>query len=448
MAKAISLTRHLGGRIAALLLSALLLMWVALANGYPLLFSDSGTYLRIGTELYFPNDRPVTYGLMLLPFVRVGGVWLAVAAQCLAAAWLIGRLLTVVGIRGAWMLPAVVAMLCAGTSLPWFTGQLMPDVLTGLGGLIVLLIVCGWDGLARWERVALPLALAGCVAAHLSHLPIFAATAVAAGLPRWRRPVGAGAALVAVMFGLLVVCSFNLVGAGRFVPSLQSDAFLLAKLLDQRMAQAPLAEACAQGELPRLCSARKRFDRQDDPMPGQSWLWALDTPRVALAAADEQALAAEEKALVGRTLSARSGEIIPMAIASTARQLVTARTGDGIQYWGPEMQVQQQVAALGDSAAFAASRQQNGRLGGMGRGLHLPVALLSALLVLVLAWAAWRRRDPFAGGLILGTIVLVVANAAVCGILSGVFDRYQSRIIWVLPLIAMVLLVRQRRAAD
>jgi hypothetical protein len=29
-------------------------------------------------------------------------------------------------------------------------------------------------------------------------------------------------------------------------------------------------------------------------------------------------------------------------------------------------------------------------------------------------------------------------NAAVCGVLSGVFDRYQARVVWLVPLLALV----------
>jgi hypothetical protein len=39
----------------------------------------------------------------------------------------------------------------------------------------------------------------------------------------------------------------------------------------------------------------------------------------------------------------------------------------------------------------------------------------------------------------------VVANAAVTGILSTPHDRYQARVIWLIPLLAMIVLLRRRR---
>ena len=38
----------------------------------------------------------------------------------------------------------------------------------------------------------------------------------------------------------------------------------------------------------------------------------------------------------------------------------------------------------------------------------------------------------------------LLTNAAVCGILSGVTDRYQGRVAWVLPALAMIIWLRVR----
>ena len=45
--------------IAAHAIGAVALAWIALVNGYPLIFSDSGSYIAVGTELEYLSDRPV-----------------------------------------------------------------------------------------------------------------------------------------------------------------------------------------------------------------------------------------------------------------------------------------------------------------------------------------------------------------------------------------------------
>ena len=89
------------------------------------------------------------------------------------------------------------------------------------------------------------------------------------------------------------------------------------------------------------------------------------------------------------------------------------------------------------------------------RFLHNGVALLAlSLLVFCLVvgdglqrlkkrdWSDSQSRALAATGLI---IAAVIVNAAVCGILSGVFARYQTRVIWLLPMVAgMMVLVLAR----
>ncbi|MBN9562714.1 MAG: hypothetical protein J0H14_18610 [Alphaproteobacteria bacterium] len=53
-------------RIVPILLGALLLLWPALLNGYPLVFADTGTYLSQAIDHSLGWDRPVFYSFFLL----------------------------------------------------------------------------------------------------------------------------------------------------------------------------------------------------------------------------------------------------------------------------------------------------------------------------------------------------------------------------------------------
>jgi hypothetical protein len=46
-----------------LVLAAILLLWPAFWNGYPLVFADTGTYLSQAIEHYAGWDRPIFYRL-------------------------------------------------------------------------------------------------------------------------------------------------------------------------------------------------------------------------------------------------------------------------------------------------------------------------------------------------------------------------------------------------
>ena len=66
------------------------------------------------------------------------------------------------------------------------------------------------------------------------------------------------------------------------------------------------------------------------------------------------------------------------------------------------------------------------------------------LLPLMLLWAMRRRQWSLIGltGLVVATLLL---NAAITGDLSGPDDRYQSRVLWLLPLLAACFVITAAR---
>jgi hypothetical protein len=55
-----------------------------------------------------------------------------------------------------------------------------------------------------------------------------------------------------------------------------------------------------------------------------------------------------------------------------------------------------------------------------------------------------RHLEPAEIAALWVAVVGLVVNAAVCGILSGVTDRYQGRVAWILPALALIILLRLR----
>ena len=167
--------------LAAQIAGAAALLWIAFMNGYPLLFSDSGSYLRVGTELHYLSDRPIVYGLMIAPFARIGGPWAVIVAPGLLSSFLIGAVVkTITGGRSAILLLLSLCGLALFSSLPWFVGQIMPDFLTALMALLIFHILFAPDKGTIWEYWWPPALLVPLIAAHLSHLPI-AASLIAVG---------------------------------------------------------------------------------------------------------------------------------------------------------------------------------------------------------------------------------------------------------------------------
>src|SRR3954447_5276835 len=153
--------------------AAALLLWPALWNGYPIVFTDTGTYLSQAIHLYAGWDRPVFYSLFMLPLHATVTTWPVVAVQALLTAWVLRlacRALVPGWSEAAFL--AVVAALSLGTWLPWIVCMLMPDVFTPVLVLVLCLLGVVPERMARWERIALAALATFMIASQLSSLPM------------------------------------------------------------------------------------------------------------------------------------------------------------------------------------------------------------------------------------------------------------------------------------
>ena len=61
---------------------------------------------------------------------------------------------------------------------------------------------------------------------------------------------------------------------------------------------------------------------------------------------------------------------------------------------------------------------------------------------IVLLWIVRRRLTRAEMAAISVAVVGLATNAIVCGVLSAVTDRYQGRVVWVLPALAIIIAAR------
>ncbi len=98
-----------------------------------------------------------------------------------------------------------------------------------------------------------------------------------------------------------------------------------------------------------------------------------------------------------------------------------------------------------EQAAYERARQTTGRwlLPAWMGGLHRAAALAGLGVSLALLPGLLRRRDLRAG-LIIAMLAGLLVNATVTGALSGPHDRYQSRVMF-LPVLTAMLAMSDRR---
>jgi hypothetical protein len=427
-----------------IVLGGALLLWPAGLNGYPIVFSDTGTYLSQAVGRYLGWDRPPFYSVAILPLHMTLTLWPVVLAQALLAAHtlhLVRR--TLLPQWNGWSLVPLLGVLAGLTWLPWLASEVMPDLFTPLLVLALSLLTLAADRLTPGEQVWLVGLSAFMIAAQQSSLGL--AAILLAVLPALRWPVGWGGwlrALLPLALAVTALVGVNLMGHGRLSVSPFGNTFLLARVIYDGPGMAVLRRDCPASGW-RLCGVLDRL-----PPTSDEFLWSADSPIPA--AGGHKAVSADADAIIAAAVTAQPWVELRAFLANSLEQLGRFDSGDGLEPW-PDAVSPRIVSEFPtrEQAAYAAARQTRGEtlLPPWLRDLHRGVALAGVALCLMLLPGAVRRREP-AAGFMVAVLVSLVAGAAITGGLSAPHDRYQSRLMWLPPCIGLLALARRLSPQD
>ena len=408
---------------AAIPAGAALLLWPAVMNGYPILFSDTGAFLAQLLDWFMVWDKPWVYGpvigLLSLKFT----LWLPVIAQGLLLSWLLWRLQAALRLARPLGHVGICLILAIGSAAPWFASLLMADFLAPV--TVICLFLIGF-GPAR-GRMAMVILGSFAIAAHLAHLVIAAAVLAVILLLRPRAfPRG----VLPLLLALAVLVGGNAIGHGRFGVSPYGSVFMLARLTADGPAADYLAAACPAAGY-RMCAWVGRLPRVEDEFmwdpKGPVWTYPGGPP----------ALAAEASAIVRATFLSRPLDVAGAMLRNTTAQLAQLRLDEVLGNHALDDTVGAKLRAhfpAAELARFQASRQFADQLRPFAapwQPAHAALIGMAALATVLTMWRA-RRRQPRLAALAALVLAGVLANAFATGALSGPHDRYQARIAWLL----------------
>lgn len=476
-----AMTSSLAARIAAFSVAVMILLVPAVWNGFPLLFYDSGAYLGRAFFDTLSPGRSALYGFFL-GAGRFWNFWPIVLVQSAITVWVVALCLRAhdIGSR-PYLLVGLTALLGISTSLPWLTGQLMPDLLAGLSVLAVYLLAFRADVLALWERLALFVLVAFSAGSHNATLAVLLLLLVAgAGVRlRWPQVVSLKAltriaAALALGVALLLTANFAVTGRLAWTPG--GTAFVFSRLVHDGIVHRFLEDNCPNPRY-ELCKHRAKL-----PHHANDFLWhqGEDGPFARIGGFYQGADEMREIAL--ESLWQYPGLHLYTALRSTLQQLIAVGTGWGIVYdvWDAYGHIEN-LTPEAVPAAHSARQRHNELHFDTINLLHRPVAWLSMAALALFLVAAWRRAatrtgagrhsadtrvgenpgsraasvalGPRLGGnertgstplvQLAATIgVALLANAVICGALSNPHDRYGARIVWVATLFVAIAVAR------
>ena len=466
--------------LTAIVLGAVSLIAPALLVGHPDVFPDTSAYELIGQwfieqlgvhphggfgylrhradlKMFFTiaGARSPLYGMLLFAVSDRGSAWAMIALQALSASALIALTLRVV--LGRWRLieyAIVIGLLTLASTLPFFVSFVMPDVFLGLGALTAILMLFYFEQISQTQRWALGAGLALTLSFHATNAPAVLSLTLVAAAAIWLgtlpgRPARQGLAVVLGCAGLSLVI-------GALYPwtverlshrELSRPPFLSARLLADGPGRDYLQAACAKGTPFVLCAYQNR------PMTdANSILWSTDRRRGIFETANyptRLAMTKEEPRFVAAAVRAEPLRTAWLLVRDSAFELTDVSVLDTLGYGDhgliakgprfspilPGMLFCVRRPSYCNSTPFQLVSEDVLRWSLIGAVLYIGVRLACAV-ARVRVVLRLHPLPPRLAAAACGVFVLLLADAVICGALSGVYPRYEMRIAWLAPLFA------------
>ncbi len=422
--------------MAASLVSVLILCAPAFLNGGPLLFPDTVSYLVDGQLLArlhrSPNIRPIFYGLLTWPLSQERSAWPIVLAQAAIVVHLLALTARAVGLR---LTPALLlggaVLLALLTPLSWYVSHVLPDVFAGVLVLALFLLGACHDRLGRGEAIYLVLLATAATSLHLTHVALAAALCATSWVawlawPSGRRLLRPLLVTAPLVLALAATFAYSFAAFGNLRFTQYGPPILLARVIADGPGRTYLERTCPEQRY-QICPYLAQLPQREEDILWR-FLPTVDFP-------DYKRFQAEQGVIVLGTARMFPWAVASHALLNAARQLISF--GSESTFAADNLDnLTLHIPRIGEAAR--GTRQLTGLFGGAAmkavNTVHAAVASLSLLAALWLLFNTPSRPAM----LLLVILESLLVNAFAAGALSGVFGRYQGRLIWLLPLGALL----------
>ena len=380
--------------------------------------------------------RSVFYSLFTYISGDLLSLWLAVAIQALLLAAVLRLLFDLMcPRRPRWHATGFIAALALFTTASWVASSAMPDVFTPIAALCTIVVLLFWDRLNIVSRVGLFAAIAlGCVM-HLSNPPMVLAVLAAAAalhIPRlWRDRSRYLLVSAAIAVALGATLAASVIGFKQWTLTPNAPPFLLARSLDDGPGKLYLRAHCPQIGLD-MCHHLDRLDVGDD-----DFIWHENGVYSAVPLDEAAVLRTEDKRIYLAAAREHPWMQLRAIVANSLQQLglFTLR-----EYLVPSYAY---ADATHPPDLFTMYIRPFDPVWQKYLAVPEYLIVVAGLFYAGLLWArgALGKIDRSAFMLVL---TAAVANAVVCAF-SIPSPRYEARVIWLIPMIALLFLNKHRR---
>lgn len=495
--------------IALMAFLALAMSWPALLNGQPFIFPDTTTYVRSadfpiylasggrlstawtrtadaaafdrgGTGQVKPNDdagtpkngndipngfvmggRSPYFGLGLYLSYVISNFWLFIAFASLASVILVRVTLKAIGMTETRTLVATTLFLAIFTTLPFYTSYLLADIFAGLGILALAVLATPNDRLEKRDRLFLAVLVLASAISHPTHvLILFAMTSMIAIMAAWKLLPGGSARFSLVTGAVAIAVSLaGTIFTGYVVETVFGNPSRMAPLLTARLIEdGPgkrfVDEHCHEEKFvvckfaDRITPDAVAFLWSTEPHGGV-FLLATDAERRALSDEDRKFALTVIKHYPVDQIKASLSNAISQALLFDSKWL-NYDCNASPECWSsvPEpvrLNMAKSISGKGEWPILMISNFQNF------------IVFISAIIIAIHIFIKFneKKSEIYENKSDIQTILIWIAlvlfalavNAFLGGALSEPQNRYQGRIVWLIPFLAWLLVLSRQRDA-
>lgn len=423
--------------LVSIVISAAALCFMAWYNSYPIVFNnDTGVYIENGFYGIVASDRPITYGLFIFFTSLQRSLWLVIFVQSFIVALILYYLFRYFTkqIRFIPYYLAFMFMISFLMGASFDASWLMPDIFTAIALLCIGLLLFVSELKVRDVIITSILCVIS-ISMHNSHFPIclFLMILLSIGLvfKRIRRVykcAGISTAKIVLVFSLIILSNLFLgvihyAYSGSFKSSRGGVVFLMGNLVEMGIVDKYLAENCSHKNY-RICMYK-------DSLPN-NFLWAENTPIGKTGG--WEANQKEYSDIVADIISTPkyAMQLVYKSITYTFKQFFNY---DIVDIGKPSVRVSNAVGTNipGEFQMYTKAKQSRGNLS-LSFVNFIQNVIVNFCLFLYFIILLYKRGPLKYRVFIFFILIELLINAWICSTFSGVFPRYQIRVMWLLPL--------------
>jgi hypothetical protein len=418
--------------------------WLAFYNRYPLIFNgDTAMYIEAARSGIVGNDRPILYGLFMIFGDWKHSAWLVISIQSLIVSVLFfcyfkyfapRYLVNTLKLRVAYLL--FIMLISFGMNASFTVCWLISDIFTPITILSIGLLLLA-ARMTYLDKIVISLIAIVGTGMHNSNffiaigiLLVLIIIPISKRVRRIYNEIGLNKGRFAYLIILLIVSnllvrSIHYQYHGGFQSSRGGVFFFMGSLVEMGVIDTYLGENCGIKNY-RICKMK-------DTIPN-NFVWDMRSPFQRTGGWYSKANESEYTIIIKDIISTPryAKTVFVKSFLNTLKQFFYYDTGEAYRPWD-RVNSAMYDAFPKEYLSYLESKQSKGQLDFTLMNFLQKMIFGLCLFIYAFVLSKGKRNMPVLA-LTFFIILSLIINAWLCGTFSGVYPRYQSRVVWLMPL--------------